>query len=193
MTSHASVNLMLGLEAEFDVEFPDCDAQAQRLPERVGDRARRSTSCRRPRHEHRRRSRPGLSRRDPADRRRGRGAERRRRRPQRPIPGRDRRRAAGRAGPLGAHPRGATTAAASPSRPSRRPASSWAVAVAPARWSSPCTRSRSPRSSVTSTGAPWFEAYLRDVAREQRLVASVTSEIGTGGDIGRSIAAVQPG
>jgi acyl-CoA dehydrogenase len=42
-------------------------------------------------------------------------------------------------------------------------------------------------------GATWFEAYLRDVAREQRLVASVTSEIGTGGDIGRSIAAVQPG
>ena len=44
MTSHASVNLMLGLEAEFDVEFPDCDAQAQRLPERVGDRGRRSAS-----------------------------------------------------------------------------------------------------------------------------------------------------
>jgi len=42
-------------------------------------------------------------------------------------------------------------------------------------------------------GAAWFEAYLRDVAREQRLVASVTSEVGTGGDIGKSIAAVQPG
>ena len=42
-------------------------------------------------------------------------------------------------------------------------------------------------------GAAWFEAYLRDVAREQRLVASVTSEIGTGGDIGKSIASVQPG
>ena len=42
-------------------------------------------------------------------------------------------------------------------------------------------------------GAAWFEAYLRAVAREQRLVASVTSEIGTGGDIGKSIAAVQPG
>ena len=37
-----------------------------------------------------------------------------------------------------------------------------------------------------------LEAYLRDVAREQRLVASVTSEIGTGGDMGRSIAAVTP-
>ncbi len=41
-------------------------------------------------------------------------------------------------------------------------------------------------------GAPWFQAYLRELAREQRLIASVTSEIGTGGDIGRSIAAVTP-
>jgi len=38
----------------------------------------------------------------------------------------------------------------------------------------------------------WFAEYLADVAREQRLVASVTSEIGTGGDMGRSIAAVTP-
>jgi acyl-CoA dehydrogenase len=36
----------------------------------------------------------------------------------------------------------------------------------------------------------WFEGYLRRVASEQRLVASVTSEIGTGGDMGRSIAPV---
>ena len=41
-------------------------------------------------------------------------------------------------------------------------------------------------------GAAWFEEYLRRVAREQRLVASVTSEIGTGGDLGKSIAAVTP-
>jgi acyl-CoA dehydrogenase len=41
--------------------------------------------------------------------------------------------------------------------------------------------------------APWFTAYLRDVADEQRLIASVTSEIGTGGDMGRSVAAVTPG
>lgn len=40
--------------------------------------------------------------------------------------------------------------------------------------------------------APWFEAYLHDVADEQRLVASATSEIGTGGDMGRSVAAVTP-
>jgi acyl-CoA dehydrogenase len=38
--------------------------------------------------------------------------------------------------------------------------------------------------------APWFEDYLRSVASEQRLVASVTSEVGTGGDMGRSVAAV---
>lgn len=41
-------------------------------------------------------------------------------------------------------------------------------------------------------GSPWYEDFLRDVVREQRLVASVTSEIGTGGDLGRSIAAVAP-
>ena len=40
--------------------------------------------------------------------------------------------------------------------------------------------------------APWFEGYLRDLVAEQRLVASVTSEVGTGGDMGRSIACVEP-
>jgi acyl-CoA dehydrogenase len=40
--------------------------------------------------------------------------------------------------------------------------------------------------------APWFEGYLRQVASEQRLIASVTSELGTGGDMGRSVAAVTP-
>ena len=38
----------------------------------------------------------------------------------------------------------------------------------------------------------WFEEYLADLAAEQRLIASVTSEVGTGGDMGRSIAAVSP-
>jgi acyl-CoA dehydrogenase len=42
-------------------------------------------------------------------------------------------------------------------------------------------------------GAAWFEGYLSDVARDQRLIASVTSEIGTGGDMGQSIAALIPG
>jgi len=37
----------------------------------------------------------------------------------------------------------------------------------------------------------WFESYLSDLCREQRLIASVTSEVGTGGDMGRSIAAVE--
>lgn len=40
--------------------------------------------------------------------------------------------------------------------------------------------------------APWFEDYLQRVSAEQRLIASATSEIGTGGDMGRSIAAVTP-
>jgi acyl-CoA dehydrogenase len=40
--------------------------------------------------------------------------------------------------------------------------------------------------------APWFESYLRDLVDEQRLIASVTSEVGTGGDMARSIASVEP-
>ena len=43
-----------------------------------------------------------------------------------------------------------------------------------------------------SEGSEWFEDYLRSLVREQRLIASVTSEIGTGGDLGRSIAAATP-
>jgi acyl-CoA dehydrogenase len=41
-------------------------------------------------------------------------------------------------------------------------------------------------------GTAWFDDYLRRLAAEQRLIASVTSEIGTGGDMGRSIAPVTP-
>jgi acyl-CoA dehydrogenase len=37
-----------------------------------------------------------------------------------------------------------------------------------------------------------LEDYLATVAAEQRLIASVTTELGTGGDMGRSIAAVTP-
>jgi acyl-CoA dehydrogenase len=40
--------------------------------------------------------------------------------------------------------------------------------------------------------APWFEGYLRELAAGQRLIASATSEVGTGGDMGRSVAAVTP-
>jgi acyl-CoA dehydrogenase len=36
----------------------------------------------------------------------------------------------------------------------------------------------------------WFDEYLREVVAEQRLIASITSEVGTGGDMGKSIAAV---
>ncbi len=39
-------------------------------------------------------------------------------------------------------------------------------------------------------GADWYRDYLCDLSANQRLVASITSEIGTGGDMGRSIAAV---
>ncbi len=40
-------------------------------------------------------------------------------------------------------------------------------------------------------GSPWFEGYLEELSAGQRLVASVTSELGTGGDMGRSIAGIE--
>ncbi len=43
-----------------------------------------------------------------------------------------------------------------------------------------------------SSGSPWFESYLRDLVAEQPLIASATSEVGTGGDLSRSVAAVTP-
>jgi acyl-CoA dehydrogenase len=41
--------------------------------------------------------------------------------------------------------------------------------------------------------SPWFEDYLRRLASEQRLIASATSEVGIGGDVRRSSAALHPG
>lgn len=38
----------------------------------------------------------------------------------------------------------------------------------------------------------WFRDYLRRVVREQRLIASATSEVGVGGDMRKSIAAIRP-
>jgi acyl-CoA dehydrogenase len=43
-----------------------------------------------------------------------------------------------------------------------------------------------------AAGQPFFTEYLRRLCAEQRLIASVTSEVGTGGDMGSSIAAVTP-
>lgn len=40
--------------------------------------------------------------------------------------------------------------------------------------------------------SPWFENYLRRLVREQRLIASATSEVGVGGEIRKSIAALHP-
>jgi acyl-CoA dehydrogenase len=39
---------------------------------------------------------------------------------------------------------------------------------------------------------PFFRAYLQQVADEQRLISSVTSEVGVGGDMRSSICAVEP-
>ena len=38
----------------------------------------------------------------------------------------------------------------------------------------------------------WFRNYLKRVVREQRLIASATSEVGVGGDMRKSIAAITP-
>jgi len=38
--------------------------------------------------------------------------------------------------------------------------------------------------------APWYAEYLRELSDKQRLIASATSEVGTGGDMGKSVAAV---
>lgn len=38
----------------------------------------------------------------------------------------------------------------------------------------------------------FYERYLRELTDSQRLIASITSEVGTGGDMGRSIAAIEP-
>ena len=46
---------------------------------------------------------------------------------------------------------------------------------------------------VRHLAGEWFPGYLRELARDQRLIASITSEIGTGGDMSRSIAPVTPG
>jgi acyl-CoA dehydrogenase len=42
-----------------------------------------------------------------------------------------------------------------------------------------------------SAHSPWFENYLERVAREQRLIASATSEVGVGGDLRKSVAAIE--
>ncbi len=39
----------------------------------------------------------------------------------------------------------------------------------------------------------WFADYLRGLVSEPRLIASATSEVGTGGDMGRSVATVEAG
>ena len=41
-------------------------------------------------------------------------------------------------------------------------------------------------------GSPFFDAYLAELVRGQRLIASATSEVGVGGDLRSSIAAVTP-
>ncbi|MEI2702861.1 MAG: acyl-CoA dehydrogenase family protein [Baekduia sp.] len=39
-------------------------------------------------------------------------------------------------------------------------------------------------------GSDWYERYLESLVAEQRLISSATSEVGTGGDLGASVAAL---
>src|SRR5579863_78702 len=43
-----------------------------------------------------------------------------------------------------------------------------------------------------SGNSAWFEDYLWSLVRKQRLIASATSEVGVGGDLRKSIAAIHP-
>ena len=118
MTSHASVNLMLGLEAAFDIEFPDAMLKRSVFQSVVRHRARPSPNCRRPPHERRRSiaTRPS----SPAIRRiadevaapNADDVDRNARFPAETVEA-----LAGRAGPLGATSPRSSAAAASPSRP----------------------------------------------------------------------------
>ena len=45
---------------------------------------------------------------------------------------------------------------------------------------------------LLSTDWSWGRSYLADLSREQRLIGSVTSEVGTGGDMSRSVSSVEP-
>jgi len=40
-------------------------------------------------------------------------------------------------------------------------------------------------------GAPYFHAYLKELSQQQRLIASATTEVGTGGDLRSSICAIE--
>ena len=114
------------------------------------------------------------------------GAERDRGRQRGPLPAGGRRRAARGAACSPPSSPSSSAAAAPRWRRSPRPASSSARrcgatgdglrdAPDPGRLHGPPPRD----------GAPWFDEYLREVVAEQRLIASITSEVGTGGDMGK--------
>ena len=199
MTSHASVNVMLALEDAFDVEFPDAMLKRS-VFESVAAIAEALDDARAGGERTRRMTRLAADRDAGLPRRRSAGSPTRSPRPT---------------------PTTSTATPASRSRRSTRCASERALSalvplelggggVSFARDRRRLLRARPPlrrerdglrhapdpgrdASSATSTTRPCFEAYLREVAAEQRLIASVTSEVGTGGDMGRSIAARDPG
>ena len=107
-----------------------------------------------------------------------------------PLPAGDHRRAARRRGAVGARPgqlggAGADADRGRASRPGAGRGCSATAMVFAMHQIQVATIVRHLRRAATGLRTIW-----REVAADQRLIASVTSEIGTGGDMGRSIAAV---
>ena len=195
MTSHASVNVMLALEDEFDVEFPD-EMLKRSVFESI---AAIAAALARARTESSRMSvavdaatqtfLDGVGRiadevaaphADDVDR-------------EARFPTRRRRAARGAARSRRSCPT-SSAAAASRSRTSPRRASSSGGAAARAAMVFAMHQIQVACLVRHLDGAPWFEDVpARRSCAEQRLIASVTSEVGTGGDMGRSIAAVDAG
>ena len=194
MTSHASVNVMLALEDGVRRRVPGRDAQARACSRASSSIARRARAARRGgAHDASRVDRDQAfldAIRRIADEVAAPNADDVDREARFPPETIDALREERRAGRL--RPRRARRRRRLASRRSPRRASSSAAAAARARWSSRCTRSRSRRSCATSTARRGSRTTCARSPRDQRLVASVTSEVGTGGDIGRSIAAVTP-
>ena len=193
MTSHASVNVMLALEDHFDIEFPTrCSSAAC---SRASRRSRRRSKELRADSRHERPVDRDQAFLDAvvriaeemaaphADDGRSRGA----------LPGRDDRRACERARALSAFV---------PEELGGGGVSFAAIAEACFELGRRCAASAMVfamhQIQVGDDRAPprrrrrGSRTICASCRREQRLIASVTSEIGTGGDMGRSIAAVTP-
>ena len=192
MTSHASVNVMLALEDRFDIEFPDRMLNRSVFESIAAiERALLELGAGQRRHERRRRPGPGVS--QPigriADEVAAPNADEVDREARFPAEAIEALRAAGAVGDGAGRARRGGVAASRRSRPPAR-------ARPPLRLDGDGVRD-APDPGRLDRPPPRRRAVVRVlpaavVDRDQRLIASATSEVGTGGDMGRSIAAVTP-